>query len=57
MHFLAAGPVDADALTASSEHDRSAWCGEEEALERLDHEELKRAVVRAADALARASAG
>ena len=56
VHFLATEPVDPDALRASDEHADVAWLTVEDALERLAHPELQRALVRADEALSLASA-
>ncbi len=50
--FLAAHPVDPAGLRLSPEHQESGWYGEREALDRLLHQGLRRALLRAAGRLA-----
>ncbi len=49
--YLAAQPTPTEALERSDEHARHAWATVGEALERLEHEDLRRALVRAATRL------
>ena len=53
VHFLVASPVEAAALRPSAEHDACEWLAEDDALDRLQHQDLKRTLLRAAGAVAR----
>jgi len=53
VHFLAAAAVEPSALRDSDEHDAHDWLDADAALDRLEHEDLKRTLVRAAAALGR----
>jgi len=50
--FLAARTVDPAGLQLSPEHQESGWYGEREALDRLEHQGLRRALLRASHRLA-----
>jgi len=47
VHYLAAAPVAGEARL-SPEHDAAGWYGEPAALERLQHQEQRRTLIRAA---------
>ncbi|MDP6964174.1 MAG: NUDIX domain-containing protein [Planctomycetota bacterium] len=49
--FLARTEVPAEALQISNEHDKSAWCELNEALELLQHSQLQTCLLRASDYL------
>ncbi|MFQ5748462.1 MAG: bis(5'-nucleosyl)-tetraphosphatase [Planctomycetota bacterium] len=53
--FLAAHPLDPAGLRLSPEHQESGWYGKQEALERLVHQGLRRALLRAVHRLALSS--
>ena len=49
--YLAHAPGNGHAFERSDEHDDAGWFGELDALDRLRHEELRRALIRAAGRL------
>ncbi len=48
VNFLAAQPVDIDALQVSDEHQDVRWLALEEALQIVEHDALRRTLIRAA---------